>query len=76
MAPLAICCSPLPLFSPIPPVTDLAGVQGAHQEAATAEEGVVAAEAAGADSLEDAIEAAWLAEAPVSCEAFGSAAGP
>ena len=57
-------------------VTNPAGVQGAHQEAATAEEGVVAAEAAGEESLEDAIEAALFAEAPVSREASGSAAGP
>ena len=34
-------------------VTDPAGVQGAHQEAATAEEGVVAAEAAGEEVLLD-----------------------
>jgi len=57
-------------------VTDPAGVQGAHQEAGTAEEGVEAAEAAGEESLEDAIEAALFAEAPVSRGASGSAAGP
>ena len=57
-------------------MTAPAGVQGAHQEAATAEEGVVAAEAAGEESLEDAIEAALFAEAPVSRGASGSAAGP
>ena len=56
-------------------VTDPAGVQGAHQEAGTAEEGVEAAEAAGEESLEDAIEAALFAEAPVSRGASGSAAG-
>ena len=57
-------------------VTDPAGVQGAHQEAGTAEEGVVAAEAAGEESLEDAMEAALFAEPPVSRGASGSAAGP
>ena len=57
-------------------VTDPAGVQGAHEEAGTAEEGVEAAEAAGEESLEDAIEAALFAEAPVSRGASGSAAGP
>ena len=45
-------------------VTDPAGVQGAHQEAGTAEEGVEAAEAAGEESLEDAMLAALFAEAP------------
>ena len=57
-------------------VTDPAGVQGAHQEAGTAEEGVVAAEAAGEESLEDAMKAALFAEAPVSRGASSSAAGP
>ena len=49
-------------------VTDPAGVQGAHQKAATAEDGAVAAEAAGEDTLS--------AEAPVSRGASSSAAGP
>ena len=57
-------------------VTDLAGVQGAHQEAGTAEEEVVVAEAAGEEIDEAAIEAALLDDAPVSRGAFGSAAGP
>ena len=57
-------------------VTDPAGVPGAHEEAGTAEEGVVAAEAAGEEGLEDAMEAALFAEAPVSRGASGSAAGP
>ena len=56
--------------------TDPAGVQGAHQEAGTAEERVVAAEAAGEESLEDAKKAALFAEAPVSRGASSSAAGP
>ena len=50
-------------------VTDPAGVQGAHEE-------VVAAEAAGEEDLEDAMEAALFAEPPVSRGASGSAAGP
>ena len=50
-------------------VTDPAGVQGAHEE-------VVAAEAAGEEGLEDAMEAALFAEPPVSRGASGSAAGP
>ena len=57
-------------------MTDLAGVQGAHQEAGTAEEEVVVAEAAGEEIDEAAIEAALLDDAPVSRGAFGSAAGP
>ena len=57
-------------------VTDLAGVQGAHQEAGTAEEEVVVAEAAGEEIDEAAIEATLLDDAPVSRGAFGSAAGP
>ena len=57
-------------------VTDPAGVQGAHQEAGTAEEGVEAAEAAGEEDLEDAMEAALFADAPVSRGASGSSAGP
>ena len=56
-------------------VTDLAGVQGAHQEAGTAEEEVVVAEAAGEEIDEAAMEAALLDDAPVSRGAFGSAAG-
>ena len=50
-------------------VTDPAGVPGAHEE-------VVAAEAAGEEGFEDAIEAALFAEPPVSRGASGSAAGP
>jgi len=42
-------------------VTDPAGVQGAHQEAGTAEEGEVAAAAAREESLEDAMMAALFA---------------
>ena len=62
-------------------VTDLAGVQGAQQEAGTAEEGVVGAEAAGEESLEGAMwatspaEATLSAEAPVSRGASSSEAG-
>ena len=63
-------------------MTDPAGVQGAHQEAGTAEEGAVAAEAAGEESLEDAMwttlpaEATLSAEAPASRGASSLAAGP
>ena len=59
-------------------VTDLAGVQGAHQEAGTAEDGSVAAEAAGEESLDDALgaEGTLSAEAPVSRGASSLAAGP
>ena len=45
-------------------VTDPAGVQGAHQEAGTGEEGVVAAEAAGEESLEDALGANVVRRGP------------
>jgi len=57
-------------------VTVPAGVQGAHKAAATAEEGVVAAEAAGEERFEDALEAAFVAEALVSSGASRSTAGP
>ena len=57
-------------------VTDPAGAQGGHQEAGTAEEGVVAAEAAVEERLEDTMKAALFAEAPVSRGASASAAGP
>ena len=57
-------------------VTDPAGVQGAHKAAATAEEGVVAAEAKGEERFEDALEAALVAEGLVSSGASGSTAGP
>ena len=49
-------------------VTYPAGVQGAHQEAGTAEDGAVAAEAAGEESLEDAITLA--AEATLSASRY------
>ena len=63
-------------------MTDPAGVQGAHQEAGTAEDGAVAAEAAGEESLEDAIwgmlaaETTLSAAAPVSRGASSLAADP
>ena len=56
-------------------VTDPAGVKGSEQEAGTDEEGVVAAEAAGEESLEE-LESRLSAEAPVSRGASSLAAGP
>ena len=57
-------------------VTDPAGVQGAHQGAETAEEGVEAAGAAGEQSFQDCLEAALFEDAPGSRGAASSAAGP
>ena len=53
-------------------MTDPAGVQGAHQEAGAAEDGVVAAEAAGEERLEDAVCATLAAEATLSAGFSGA----